>query len=67
MNGQPAPPPPAPASAPAGPGPSRPAWINRLTDLPWWAWLGVPLVAWLASRLFVTGLGVIASLSFGRA
>ena len=67
MNGQPAPPPPAPSSASAGPGPSRPAWINRLTDLPWWAWLGVPLVAWLASRLFVTGLGVIASLSFGRA
>ena len=44
MNGQPAPPPPTPASAPAGPGPSRPTWINRLTDLPWWAWLGVPLV-----------------------
>ncbi|MFM8828740.1 MAG: hypothetical protein ACKOGE_05600 [Actinomycetota bacterium] len=67
MNGQPAPPPPTPASAPAGSGPSRPAWINKLTALPWWAWLGVPLVAWLASRLFVTGLGVISSVSFGRA
>lgn len=67
MNGQPASRPPAPASAPAGPGPSRPTWMNRLTALPWWAWLGVPLVAWLASRLMVTGLGVTASLSFGRA
>ncbi|MDA3005242.1 MAG: hypothetical protein O3B97_01120 [Actinomycetota bacterium] len=44
-----------------------PAWRSRLTAMPWWAWLGVPLVAWLASRAFVTVLGVIASLSFGRA
>ncbi len=42
-------------------------WMNRLTSLPWWAWLGVPLVAWLASRLFVIGMGVISSLTFGRA
>ncbi|MGB1627747.1 MAG: mannosyltransferase family protein, partial [Miltoncostaeaceae bacterium] len=35
--------------------------------MPWWAWIGVPLVAWLASRLFVTALGVIASTTLGRA
>jgi hypothetical protein len=53
MNGQPA-------------QPTNP-WMKRLTSLPWWAWLGVPLVAWLASRLFVIGMGVISSLTFGRA
>lgn len=41
--------------------------MHRLTALPWWGWIGVPVVAWLASRLLVTGLGVIASVSFGRA
>jgi len=54
MNGQPAPPPPATMS-------------RRLTALPWWAWLGVPLLAWVASRAFVIVLGMIASLTFGRA
>ena len=54
MNGQPAPPPPATMS-------------RRLTALPWWAWLGVPLLAWVASRAFVMVLGMIASLTFGRA
>ena len=66
MNGQPAPPP-APVSVTDGPGRGRPRWVQRLTSAPWWAWIGVPLVAWLASRLFVTALGVIASTTFGRA
>lgn len=54
MNGQPAPPPPATMS-------------SRTTAMPWWAWLGVPLLAWAASRAFVTAVGMIASLTFGRA
>jgi hypothetical protein len=41
--------------------------MHRLTRLPWWGWLGVPLLAWLVSRVLVTGLGMIASLTFGRA
>ncbi|MSO44705.1 MAG: hypothetical protein EXQ74_05300 [Thermoleophilia bacterium] len=41
--------------------------MNRVTAMPWWGWLGVPLVAWLASRLLVTGVGIVASVSFGRA
>lgn len=49
------------------PAPAAPAWRARLTALPWWAWLGVPLLAWAASRAFVMALGVIASLAFGRA
>ena len=39
---------------------------TRLRALPWWGWLGVPVVAWLASRLFITGLGVMWSLLLGR-
>lgn len=46
--------------------PTVTALTARLATLPWWGWLGVPLVAWAASRLFVTTLGVIASLTFGR-
>lgn len=35
-------------------------------SLHWWGWLGVPVMAWLASRILITGLGVITSLTFGR-
>lgn len=59
MDGHPAPPPPAPAGAAGG--------ISmRLRALPWWSWLGVPLVAWLVTRVFITVAGVIASVLMGR-
>ncbi len=64
MNGPPPPPPPAPV--PGGAAAPRTIWMTRLTAVPWWGWLGVPLLAWLASRLFVTGIGLIASTAFGR-
>lgn len=67
MTGPSAPPPPATDPLKGDPGPLWPTWMHRLSRLPWWVWLGVPLIAWLASRLLVMGLGVIASLSFGRA
>ncbi len=59
MDGHPAPPPPAPTGAFGG-------MTTRLRALPWWGWLGVPLVAWLASRVFITVLAVIVSVVFGR-
>jgi hypothetical protein len=46
---------------------TRSKWASGLTAMPWWGWLGVPLMAWLVSRTLVLGLGVIASLTFGRA
>jgi hypothetical protein len=52
---------------PGDAGPTWPTWMHRLTRVPWWGWLGVPLIAWLVSRVLVTGLGIIASLAFGRA
>lgn len=59
MDGHPAPPPPAPAGAAGG--------ISmRLRALPWWSWLGVPLVAWLVTRVFITVIAVVASVLLGR-
>lgn len=59
MDGHPAPPPPAPAGAAGG--------ISmRLRALPWWSWLGVPLVAWLVTRAFITFIAVVASVLLGR-
>lgn len=38
----------------------------RLRALPWWSWLGVPLVAWLVTRVFITVIAVVASVLLGR-
>jgi hypothetical protein len=38
----------------------------RLRAFPWWGWLGVPLAAWLVSRVLVTALAVVVSLVLGR-
>ncbi len=65
MNGHPAPPPRVPLPGDAGA--HHRLWVNRITGMPWWGWLGVPLLAWLVSRVFVTATGLIASLAFGRA
>jgi len=59
MDGQPAPPPPAPVGAFGG-------ITARLRAFPWWGWLGVPLAAWLVSRVLVTALAVVVSLVLGR-
>jgi len=39
---------------------------TRLHAIPWWGWLGVPLAAWLVTRVLITGLAVIASIVLGR-
>jgi hypothetical protein len=40
--------------------------LTRLHAIPWWGWLGVPLAAWLVTRVLITGLAVIASIVLGR-
>jgi hypothetical protein len=40
--------------------------LTRLHEIPWWGWLGVPLAAWLVTRVLITGLAVIASIVLGR-
>lgn len=59
MDGHPAPPPPVPSRATGG-------ILTRLHEIPWWGWLGVPLAAWLVTRVLITGLAVIASIVLGR-
>jgi len=59
MDGHPAPPPPVPSRATGG-------ILMRLHAIPWWGWLGVPLAAWLVTRVLITGLAVIASIVLGR-
>lgn len=59
MDGHPAPPPPVPSRATGG-------IRTRLHAIPWWGWLGVPLAAWLVTRVLVTGLAVIAGIVLGR-
>ena len=59
MDGHPALPPPVPSRATGG-------FRTRLHAIPWWGWLGVPLAAWLVTRVLITGLAVIAGIVLGR-
>ncbi len=59
MDGNPAPPPPAPTGVVGG-------ITTRLRALPWWGWLGVPLMAWFVTRAFITVLAVVMGTVLGR-
>ncbi len=59
MDGHPTPPPPAPTGVGGG-------ITTRLRALPWWGWLGVPLMAWFVTRAFITVLAVVMGTVLGR-